>query len=244
MVDDARRQQRAGEEPIRLPDLDIARGRFEEARDYLEGSAIEQPVVNKELEGWPRINLAEIAVWDGHPDVARALVDEGLGIVANQDESLATAYLCAVGIRAEADRADESRIRQRHDERDDAIRVGTGLLEVARDVLARPGPSDGWKREVGALVTQSEAEATRVSGGSEVPALDPGGGCVGGALHAVRRRVLPVAVCRGDARRGDPGHRGRTEPHRGIRHRRDPRCRSLDGGDTPSRPAREDRSRV
>ena len=164
MVADARLRQRAGEEPIRLPELDIARGHFGSARDYLEGNALEQPVVNKELEGWPRVNLAEIAVWEGHPDIAREQIEEGLGIVANQDESLATAYLCAVGLRAEADRADESRVRQRVDERDEAIGKGSELLEVMRGVLSRPGPDDGWKREVGALGAQCEAEAARLFG--------------------------------------------------------------------------------
>jgi DNA-binding CsgD family transcriptional regulator/tetratricopeptide (TPR) repeat protein len=164
MVADARSRQRAGEDPIRLPELDIARGDFVAARDYLERQGIEQPVVNKELEGWPRINLAEIAVWEGRPDAARDLIKEGLGITADQDESLATAYLCAVGLRAEADRADESRVRQRHDDRDEAIGVGSGLLELMRGVLSRPGPADGWKREVGALGVQCEAEATRLLG--------------------------------------------------------------------------------
>jgi DNA-binding CsgD family transcriptional regulator len=134
------------------------------ARDYLEHKGSDQPVINKELEGWPRVNLAEIAVWEGRPDAARDLIKEGLGVTAEQDESLATAYLCAVGLRAEADRADESRVRQRHDDRDEAIRVGTELLALMRAVLSRPGPIDGWKREVGALGTQCEGEASRLLG--------------------------------------------------------------------------------
>jgi DNA-binding CsgD family transcriptional regulator len=162
MVAQARLWQRPGEDPIRLPDLDIARGRFAEARDYLERKGVEQPVINKELEGWPRIHLAEIAVWEGRPDAARDLVDEGLGITADQDESLATAYLCAIGLRAEADRADEARARRRPDDRAEALVVGSRLLELVRGVLARPGPADGWKREVGALGAQCEAEAARM----------------------------------------------------------------------------------
>jgi DNA-binding NarL/FixJ family response regulator len=170
MVDEARLRQRAGEDPVRLPDLDIARGDFAAARTYLEQALSQQPVLNKELEGWPRINLAEIAVWEGRPEDARDLIREGLTITADQDESLATAYLCAVGLRAEADRSDESRVRRRERDRDDAISVGTGLLERMRAVLARQGPADGWKREVGALGMQSEAEATRLIGASD-PAL-------------------------------------------------------------------------
>jgi DNA-binding CsgD family transcriptional regulator len=33
--------------------------------------------------------------------------------------------------------------------------------------MARPGPADGWKREVGALATQCEAEAGRLTGDSD-----------------------------------------------------------------------------
>ena len=170
LVQEARQRQRPGEVPVRLPELDIARGDFATAREFLERTATGQPVVNKELEGWPRVNLAEIAVWEGRPEDARALVEEGLRITVDQDESLASAYLCGVGLRAEADRADETRVRRREENRDEAIRVGSALLDLIREVLARPGPQDGWKREVGAVEAQCEAEATRLLGGSDADA--------------------------------------------------------------------------
>jgi hypothetical protein len=62
MVQDARLHQRAGEDPVRLPELDLGRGDFAVARDYLERQRAAQPVVSAELEGWPRALLAELAV--------------------------------------------------------------------------------------------------------------------------------------------------------------------------------------
>jgi hypothetical protein len=190
------------------------------ARAYLEGRAIAQPVVNKELEGWPAHQpRGDRRMGRVTRIVARALVDEGLGIVANQDESLATAYLCAIGLRAEADRADESRMRQRHDERDDA---DAGRWRIARRRTRCALTAGAFRRmETGVSEPwwlQCEAEATRLFGGSDASAWVRAGGCVGGPLHAVRRGVLPVAVCRGHARRGSSGQRDRIDPDRGIRH--------------------------
>jgi ATP/maltotriose-dependent transcriptional regulator MalT len=164
LVADARRRQRPGSEPARLPELDMARGRFDEARSYLDHQRSEKVFVNLEMAGWPCCNLAEIACWEGRPLAARALVDEGLSITADQDESLVIAYLCATGLRAEADIADEARSRRGDADAEEAIRVGSGLLDRARGLLRRPGPHNGWKREVGALVAQCEAEASRLRG--------------------------------------------------------------------------------
>jgi DNA-binding CsgD family transcriptional regulator len=170
MMQDARSRQRAGEHPIRLPELDLGRGRFAAARSYLEWQRAEGPFMNKELEGWPRAGLAELALWEARYDDARTLVEEGLGFTADLDEPLAAAYLCVTGLRAEADRADEARALRRAGEAEEARRVGSRLLDRSREIIARPGPANGWKREVGALATQCEAEATRVAGASDADA--------------------------------------------------------------------------
>jgi DNA-binding CsgD family transcriptional regulator/tetratricopeptide (TPR) repeat protein len=164
MVEDARLGQRPGEPPIRLPELDLARGRFATVRDDLERRRAEQPVVSKDLEGWPRVGLAELAVWETRYDDARALVAEGLGLIAELDEPVAAAYLHATGLRAEADRAAEARVLRRDAEVAAAARAGQDLLDGARRLIARHGPAGGWKREVGALAAQCEAEAARLAG--------------------------------------------------------------------------------
>jgi tetratricopeptide (TPR) repeat protein len=43
MIEDARRQQRAGEHPVRLPELDLGRGNLDAARGYLERQRAEEP---------------------------------------------------------------------------------------------------------------------------------------------------------------------------------------------------------
>ena len=208
------------------------------------GRGTDQPVVNKELEGWPRVNLAEIAVWDRTPRCRpRPHRWRACGITADQDESLATAYLCAVGLRAEADRADEARVRQRHDERVEAIEVGSELLELIRGVLSRPGPADGWKREVGALAAQCEAEATRLIGEANPTAWL-------GAVDGWELLSMPYAAayCRlrlaeallGSRRVARPGTRSTGD---GARDCRDARRRAVIGRHPSPRSSRQDRCR-
>jgi tetratricopeptide (TPR) repeat protein len=74
VVEDARRQQVAGEEPVRLWELGVGRGRFKVARAYLERLRAEAAPVDQEQEGWPRAGLAETAVWESRHDDVRALV--------------------------------------------------------------------------------------------------------------------------------------------------------------------------
>jgi DNA-binding CsgD family transcriptional regulator len=113
------------------------------------------------------VGLAELAVWEARYDDARAFVEEGLDFTADLDEPLAAAYLCATGLRAEADRAEEARVLRRDRAVGDAQAVGSRLLHCIRGIMARPGPGGGWKREVGALAAQCEAEAGRLTGTSD-----------------------------------------------------------------------------
>ncbi|MGH2734660.1 MAG: ATP-binding protein, partial [Actinomycetota bacterium] len=162
MIENARSRQQAGEDPIRLPELDIARGDFEVAAAYLGGRREDERVVDLSGLGWLRMNLAELAVWQRRYDDAREAVEEGLALLVDFDDPSPAAYLCAAGLRGEADRANEARVLRRDDELDAARRVGARLLENMRELTARPGPADGWKREVGALSAQCEAEGTRL----------------------------------------------------------------------------------
>jgi DNA-binding CsgD family transcriptional regulator/tetratricopeptide (TPR) repeat protein len=191
MVQDACLHQRAGEDPVRLAELDLARGDFAVARDYLERQRAAQPVVSAELEGWPRAFLAELGVWQARYDDARALVEEGLGFTAELDEPLASAYLYTIGLRAEADRAEEARVLRREGELAATGRVGLRLFDGIRKMIARPGPANGWKREVGALARQCEAEALRLQGDRDPDAW-------AGAVAAWERLAMPypAAYCR------------------------------------------------
>jgi hypothetical protein len=72
-----------------------------------------------------------------------------------------------------------------------ARRAGSELLDRIRELIAKPGPVDGWKREVGALAAQGEAEATRLRGGQEPDAW-------AAAVAAWERLGMPypAAYCR------------------------------------------------
>jgi hypothetical protein len=114
-----------------------------------------------------------------------------LGFTAELDEPLPSAYLYTIGLRAEADRADEARVLRREGELAATGRVGLRLLDGVRQLIARPGPANGWKREVGALATQCEAEALRLQGDRDPNAW-------AGAVAAWERLAMPypAAYCR------------------------------------------------
>ena len=191
LIEEARRRQRPGEEPVRLPELDIARGSFTEVRSYLERQLAEHPVVSQEQLGFPYANLAEIASWEQRFDDARGFVEAGLALTGDLDEPLASGYVCAAGMRAEADRAVQARAGNRSDEVDAAVEVGMRLLDHLRETMRRPGPAAGWKREVGALLIECEAEGTRLRGEDDPAAWE-------GAVRAWEQLSMPypAAICR------------------------------------------------
>jgi DNA-binding CsgD family transcriptional regulator len=128
--------------------------------------------MQREAEAWPLINLAELAAWEGRRGDGRSLIDECLGRTGDIEQPMAPALACTVGLRIEADRAGDARRGRRAAELEEALRVGSRLLDRARAFLDRPGPPDGWKREVGALTAQCEAEGSRLRDAPDPSAWD------------------------------------------------------------------------
>jgi predicted ATPase/DNA-binding CsgD family transcriptional regulator len=164
MIETGRTRQRPGEEPIRLPELDIARGNDSAVADHLEHLRAEERVLDLPLRGWWQGNLAELAVWQGRYRDARTEVEVGLGLTGDLDDPLPIGYLCTVGLRAEANEANKARVMRRKNDVLTAGNVGSRLVDAIRKLLERPGPANGWKREVGALRAQCEAEWMRLQG--------------------------------------------------------------------------------
>jgi DNA-binding CsgD family transcriptional regulator/tetratricopeptide (TPR) repeat protein len=171
LIEEASLRRRPGER-VGLPELDIARGAFAKARVFLEVQREDRRVMQREAEAWPLINLAELAAWEGLHADGRSLIDECLHRTGDIEQPMAPALACAVGLRIEADRAAHARRRRRAGELEEARRVGSRLLDRAREFLDRPGPADGWKREVRALTAQCEAEGSRLRDAPDPSAWD------------------------------------------------------------------------
>ena len=186
LIEEASRRRRPGER-VGLPELDIARGAFGKARALLEAQREERRVMQTEAEAWPLINLAELAAWEGRHSDGRSLIEECLRRTGDIEQPMAPALACAVGLRIEADRAANARRRRRAAELEETLRVGSRLLDRAYEFLDRPGPPDGWKREVGALAAQCEAEATRLRRAPDPSAWDP-------AIAAWEELTMPYAA--------------------------------------------------
>jgi DNA-binding CsgD family transcriptional regulator/tetratricopeptide (TPR) repeat protein len=144
--------------------LEIERGEFASAVALLdeaeEGFAHHR---TPQFAGYFK-DRAALAIWQGQLDDARAAVEEGLDLPAGAEEELWFRSLLSIGLRAEADRAEQARDRRAPAEAETAQRVGTALLTRLRrlvDQAAGPEP------ETAAHATLGEAEATRLDGRSD-----------------------------------------------------------------------------
>jgi ATP/maltotriose-dependent transcriptional regulator MalT len=113
---------------------------------------------------------AALAIWQGRPDEARAPVRQGLARLASagaEEEERFRAQL-TLGLRAEADRAEQARARRRPADVDDARRVGTALVTRLRGLMDQlTGRGTPPEPETAAHAALGEAEATRLLGRSD-----------------------------------------------------------------------------
>jgi hypothetical protein len=106
--------------------LEIERGEFTAAVGLLDevtraGSTRLRPQFGYHIEA-----RAALAIWQGRLDDARTIVQEGLDWLAGTEEEEYFRYLLTLGLRAEADRAEQARARRAPDEAETARRVGPG----------------------------------------------------------------------------------------------------------------------
>jgi DNA-binding CsgD family transcriptional regulator len=144
--------------------LEIERGEFASAVDLLdeakEGFAHHR---TPQFAGYFR-DRAALAIWQGRLDDARAVVEQGLDLLAGAEEEQYFRGLLTIGLRAEADHAEQARDRRATVEAETARQVGTALLtrlQQLADQAAAPKP------ETAAYARLGEAEATRLDGHSD-----------------------------------------------------------------------------
>jgi DNA-binding CsgD family transcriptional regulator/tetratricopeptide (TPR) repeat protein len=144
--------------------LEIGQGHFQPAATHLDAVKAHwgrnpRPFAREYFE-----LVAALSVWQASLDAARVAVGDGLSLLDGTDEQPRLGGLLWLGIRAEADRAEQARARRLPDEAEAARRVGTALLHRLRqlpDQAASAGP------EAAAHAMLGEAEATRLEGRSD-----------------------------------------------------------------------------
>jgi DNA-binding CsgD family transcriptional regulator len=113
---------------------------------------------------------AALAIWQGRLDDAQANVQQGLTRLARagaEEEEWFRGQL-TLGLRAEADRAEQARARRVPADADAARRVGTALVARLRQLLEQAGARDAPPEpETAAHAALGEAEATRLFGRSD-----------------------------------------------------------------------------
>jgi ATP/maltotriose-dependent transcriptional regulator MalT len=107
---------------------------------------------------------AALAIWQDRLDDARADVQEGLDWLAGTEEEEYFRGLLTLGLRAEADRAEQARARRAPAEAETARQVGTALLARLRGLLDQAAEPES---ETVAHAALGEAEATRLDGKSD-----------------------------------------------------------------------------
>lgn len=166
-VDEANRRFPTGGGGAVLTELITERGDFDEARRMIESRTTRNVFTDQEQEGWPLVHLATLETWEGHHEAARRAVDAALDVTADLDGPIATSYALAVGCRCDADAAVDARRRKATDDLHLAVTRCVSLVNQIDELVTRPGPANGWKREVGALRLQCAAELTRAEGRPE-----------------------------------------------------------------------------
>jgi len=141
----------------------LARGRFDEAAEHLRPLArLAERAADVQFISPVQASLAELALWQGRPDDAAASAAAAIRLVGFTPEIRIGEHY-ALGLRANADRAEIARARRTPDEVRAALAAGGDLLEAMRarhaETLAdRPAfasISEPW-------LLLCEAEATRL----------------------------------------------------------------------------------
>ncbi len=150
--------------------LAVGRGDWPTAEaDLVSVDRLAQPVANSQLIGDVHAVKAELAIWRGRLDDARAEVARGLELLGDTEDALLRSRLGSLGIRAEADRAELARARRIEAEAATAADVATRLLDLTRQAVRGDTPSDGsfGSRLPGAYLQLCEAESSRLAGSSD-----------------------------------------------------------------------------
>ncbi|HEU5472898.1 MAG TPA: AAA family ATPase [Actinophytocola sp.] len=178
LIYQARRQIWQGE-------LDGARRRLAQAGRLVERGAVIS------WHRWYLELVAELAMWDGEPERARAAVRDGLRVLAGTDEERFAGPLVELGLRAEADLAERARAVRDEQLAAAAGRAADELLELVRGFRRDPlDPADATVPEGAAAAHTARAELARVHG-----AADPTVWLTAAESWSTLGKAYPAAYC-------------------------------------------------
>jgi ATP/maltotriose-dependent transcriptional regulator MalT len=157
--------------------LDVAEGELERARERLDEAKIlfgdgGHPDY---LRGHHEV-AAELALWEGHPDEARAATLEGIDALAATAEHVHAGALLKLALRAQADLAEFARARRAEPDERAAIAGAHRVLDIAQGLDRNPlDPARSPLPESPALEAQAAAELARCEGSREPKLWDEAG---------------------------------------------------------------------
>jgi len=164
VIENARLEDPGSAELLGMTELHVARGELALARALSAAKLAAETSADIETHVFNVVNRAEIELAERHLPAAMASIDEVLDWSKGLDIYLSIAYGIVAGIRAAADRAFEARIKGDEADLGDVVAAGRRYHGRMNEVMAQPGSAAGWKREVGALAGQTDAELARLEG--------------------------------------------------------------------------------
>lgn len=188
--------------------LALARGRFEEAAEYLHRlRPLAEQAADVQFIAPVHASLAELALWQGRPAEAAELADVALRLI-DAGLEMRIGELYALGVRANADVAELGRARRSSDEEAGAIRAAEELLGRIRARHAavletRPV----FEPQSAAWLQLCEAEWSRPGGRSDADAWEASARAWEGlrrpypAAYARWRQAEAILIARGDRAR-------------------------------------------
>ena len=187
--------------------LAVGRGRFAEAESELRAlRPLADQAADAQVIEPVHASLAELLLWLRRPDEAAAVVEAGLGGVADSSDIRHT-QLYVLGLRAHADRAELARARRTPDEAVAAVATGRALLEAVSQRHAAAGGVPALEPQSTAWMALAAAEAGRLEGTADVESWQAAAAAWEAiarpyvAAYARLREAEAVLAARGDRKR-------------------------------------------
>ena len=191
-------------------DLEVGRGQFAAARAHLEAarSTVRHEPGLATYDGY----VAELALWERRWTDADAAIRDGMASARPRWGAQIRVWLCAKGLRAQAELAALARARHDADALGGALAHAADLLDGARRAAAQ---SAAVTPNAGGWSALAEAEHERARRRAARPVVRRRGG-VGPARATAARRLLPLAPGRGARQRRRAARRGERSAQRGA----------------------------
>jgi ATP/maltotriose-dependent transcriptional regulator MalT len=124
--------------------ISIRRGRFDEAvRSLATADELTTGLSDLQARGVFHMRCAELALEQGRPDNAYEQVEQALALAAGTDDETFGPEMCALGVRALADRLEDAQARNRHLDAAKPRLLALGLVQEAQRLVAAPGERGG-----------------------------------------------------------------------------------------------------